>query len=317
MRSVLKSVVVAAAMVMGGMTVWVEVAEAARLGGGKSMGRQSSGITQRQATPPATPPRQNADQASPSQAQPAPARQNPAATQPPRNRWLAPLAGLAAGLGLAALASHLGLGEEFASILLVALLAFVAVVVVRMLLARRAAAGPRPAYQGAGYGNTGIGSEATVNYQPLPQPDRTSAPTAAPVVRPAGAPEAPSHIPADFDVEGFLRHARPQFVRLQGAFDASNLDELREFTTPEMFDALRQQIVERSGASNRTDVVRLDAELLGIESDADEHVASVRFHGLIREREGGPAEAFDEVWHLTKPVSGSAGWVLAGIQQLN
>jgi len=294
------------------------VAEAARMGGGKSIGRQSSGITQRQATPPAAPQRQNADQASPSQAQPAPARQNPTAAQPPRNRWLAPLAGLAAGLGLAALASHLGLGEEFASILLVMLLAFAAIVVVRMLLARRAAAGPRPAYQGAGYGNTGIGSEATVSYEPLPPQDRAGAPTPAPVVRPAGGvADAPSHIPAGFDVEGFLQHARPQFVRLQAAFDASNLEELREFTTPEMFEALREQLGERRGGANRTDVVRLDADLLGIESDADEHVASVRFHGLIREREGGPAEPFDEVWHLTKPVSGSGGWVLAGIQQLN
>jgi len=83
-----------------------------------------------------------------------------------------------------------------------------------------------------------------------------------------------------------------------------------------MFAELKAQIAERRGAANRTDVVRLDAELLGIESGVREHVASVRFRGLLRESDGAPAEDFDEVWNLTKPVDGSGGWLLAGIQQL-
>jgi len=64
-------------------------------------------------------------------------------------------------------------------------------------------------------------------------------------------------------------------------------------------------------------VVSVDAQLLGIESTDAEHVASVRFRGLIRESDGAPAQDFDEVWNLTKPVAGSSGWVLGGIQQLN
>jgi predicted lipid-binding transport protein (Tim44 family) len=44
---------------------------------------------------------------------------------------------------------------------------------------------------------------------------------------------------------------------------------------------------------------------------------SVRFHGLIREEQDAPAQDFDEVWNLTKPVDGSSGWVLAGIQQMH
>ncbi len=289
-------------------------AEAKRLGGGKSMGRQSN-ITQRDATPP----QQNVAPSQSAQAQAA-ARQNPAAAAPQStgNRWLGPVAGLAAGLGLAALASHLGFGEGLASIMLILLMGVAAVVVVRMIMARRAQ--PRPAFQTAGYSPEGVGSEASVRFSPLPErPASVGGLAQAPVVGPtaAAAPTGASaaRIPEGFDVEGFVRNAKVQFVRLQAAFDAGDVNDLREFTSPEMFAELKMQIAERQGAGNRTDVVRLDAELLGIESNETDHVASVRFWGMVRENEDAPAESFDEVWNLVKPVSGG-GWVLAGIQQL-
>ena len=284
--------------------------EAARLGGGKSFGRQSSAVTQRSAQPPAAP----AQQAQPSPASPAPGA---AAPKPAGSRWMAPLAGLAAGLGLAALASHFGLSEELGTVLLVMLLAFAAVVVVRMILARRAPA--RPVLQ-TGYAASGVGTEATVRYSPLPDQEGPSgASRPAPVVQPAGAAAGSSHwyVPADFDVEGFVRNAKVQFVRLQAAFDAGDLNDLREFTAPEMFAELKMQIDERKGAKNVTDVVKLDAELLGIESGSVDHMASVRFSGLMRDGDTAPAQPFDEVWNLTKPTDGGGGWVLAGIQQLN
>lgn len=290
-------------------------AEAKRLGGGKSFGRQSDTVTQRSATPP----QQNVAPSQSAQTQAA-ARQNPAAAaQPARNRWLGPVAGLAAGLGLAALASHLGIGEELASMMLILLMVVAAVVVVRMVMARRAQ--PRPAFQTAGYPAEGVGSEASVRFSPLPARDQGgSARPAAPVVGPAAAAApvagAQARIPDGFDVEGFVRNAKVQFVRLQAAFDAGDVNDLREFTSPEMFAELKMQIGERQGEPNRTDVVRLDAELLGIESGDADHVASVRFWGLVRENESAPAESFDEVWNLVKPVSGQGGWVLAGIQQL-
>lgn len=289
-------------------------AEAKRLGGGKSFGRQSNTMTQRDAVRPA----QNATPSQSAQTQAA-ARQNPAsaaAAQPARNRWLGPVAGLAAGLGLAALASHLGIGEELASMMLILLMVLAAVVVVRMIMARRAQ--PRPAFQTAGYPADGIGSEASVRFSPLPSREQSG--TGAPVVGPAvgaGSAEASKvSIPDGFDVEGFVRNAKVQFVRLQAAFDAGDANDLREFTSPEMFAELKMQLAERAGAPNRTDVVRLDADLLGIESGEADHVASVRFWGLVRENEGAPAESFDEVWNLVKPLSGQGGWVLAGIQQL-
>ena len=105
-----------------------------------------------------------------------------------------------------------------------------------------------------------------------------------------------------------------QFVRLQAVYDSANLADLREFTTPQMFAELKLEIDERGASPNQTDVVTLDAELLGVRSEAGEHLAAVRFTGMIRESADAVAEAFDEVWTLSKPVSGG-GWVLAGIQQ--
>lgn len=298
------------AVVMAAGTMFIADAEAKRLGGGGSFGRQSGNLFQRQATPPA--PQKSAQQAAPSP--------NPAAAgQPARSRWLAPIAGLAAGLGLAALANYLGFGEELASLMLVMLLAFAAIVVVRLIMARRAAG--QTAFAGA-YSTARVGTEASVRYAPIPeQPAAGYAGHQAALAGGASASgdsgTANFRIPSDFDVDAFVRNAKVQFVRLQAAFDASDLNDLREFTSPEMFAELKLQITERGASPNRTDVVQLDAELLGIESGERDHLASVRFHGLIRENEGVAAHAFDEVWNLSKPAQGAGGWVLAGIQQLN
>lgn len=305
MRSMLSRTLAVVAALLTALAFIVPDAEARRMGGGRSIGKQSSGVTQRQAAPqqPAAAP-----QAAP--------RQGAAAPQG-ASRWLGPIAGLAAGLGLAALASHLGFGEELASFMLLALLVVAAIVVLRLFLARRAPAGPRPAYQG-GYSSANVGQEASVHYAPLPQGSEP-APARAGASVPAGADAASTpawRVPADMDVEAFLRTAKVQFVRLQAAHDAGNLDDLREFTSPEMFAELKLDIDERRGAANRTDVVTLDAQLLGVETGAGEHMASVRFTGMIREQAGEEARPFDEVWNLVKPVDGRSGWVLAGIQQL-
>lgn len=294
--------------VVAAIAIAAPEAEARRMGGGKSIGQQSSNVTQRSATPqqPAAAP-----QAASRPAQGA----APASTG---NRWLGPIAGIAAGLGLAALASHLGFGEELASFMLIALLAFAALAVFRMLASRRTQGAPQAAYQGAGYSPANLGQEATVRYSPLPQGGAgTDVRQPVPSVAPAAAAGSGTWaIPADLDVDAFVRTGKVQFMRLQAAFDAGDLNDLREFTTPEMYAELKLEIDERKGAPNRTDVVRLDAQLLGVETTSVEHIASLRFTGMIREEANGEARPFDEVWNLVKPVSGSGGWVLAGIQQL-
>jgi predicted lipid-binding transport protein (Tim44 family) len=282
------------------------------MGGGKSFGRQS-GITQRNAAPTqnaAPAPAQSAQQASA-------ARSGAAAPAKTGSRWAAPLAGLAAGLGLAALANWLGFGEGLANIMLIALLAFAAIFVIRMIMARRQTghAGPKPAFQGAYPQSTG--KDAPMRFSPAPQDTSSRGSSLAPLDVPAagaGAAAIGSGVPADFDVDGFLRTAKVQFVRLQAAHDAADLNDLRDFTSPEMFAELKLDIADRKDSVNRTDVVTLDAELLGIETTAVDYLASVRFTGMIREEEGAEAKPFNEIWVLAKPVSGG-GWVLGGIQQ--
>lgn len=315
------------AVLLLGSSLILADANAARVGGGRDVGRQNNTI-QRDAAPRQAPQQQGvpAQQQAPSQAAPArqaaPAAAPAAAAQPARNRWLGPIAGLAAGLGLAALASHLGFGEELASFMMIALLVIAALVVVRLIMARRAAAaGPRPAMAAPGYGNTQIGPEAAGSYPggTMRSADAAFGGTASPAAPAAAALAAglPPGVPADFDIEAFLRGARQQFVRLQAAFDAADVNQLREFVADELFPELQQQIADRGAASQRTDVVRLDAELLGIQQQGLDYMASVRFHGMIRESDGAPAEAFDEVWNLVRPVAGGSGWMLAGIQQLH
>lgn len=273
-------------------------AEAAkRMGGGKSFGSQRDSTTmQRDATP--TSPTQNATTAQ-RQAQPA----APAAAQPAKRSWMGPLAGLAAGIGLAALASHLGFGEEMASFMMIALLVMVALFVWRMFAARRNAP-QQPGMQYAG---------ATAGPGTAPQRFEAVAPVAASA--PAAAASA-GNIPADFDVEGFLRQAKLNFVRLQAANDKGDVEDIRQFTSPEVFAEIRMQLQERGGETQHIDIVQLDAALLDLVTENDQYIASVRFSGLLREEVTAAPAPFDEVWHLAKPVSGNRGWVIAGIQQL-
>lgn len=265
-------------------------AEARRLGGGKSFGFQRS-ITPKQATP---------QQAAPAQTAPA-----PSAVNPPKRSWMGPIAGLAAGIGLAALLSHFGLGEGVANFLMILLLAVAAVFVIRLLLRRASPSGPATPVQFAGAGGQNFKANSDLNAG------------AGILTENAGRSSAlQRNIPADFDVEAFLRIAKVQFLRLQAANDAGNLVDIREFTTPEMYAELKLDIDDRRGTAQLTDVISLEAELLEVFTEADRHVASVRFHGHLREEQEAGEQAFDEVWNLVKPVDGSRGWALAGIQQL-
>jgi predicted lipid-binding transport protein (Tim44 family) len=263
-------------------------AEARRMGGSKSFGMQRSApAPTKPSTAPATTPSQ------------------PAAAQPAAggSRWLGPVAGLAAGLGLAALFSHLGLGEELASFVMILLLVAAAVFVFRLLTRKRMPQGQALQYAGSGAGNAPLRFDAQ--------------PAAGGAAAGAAHPSATGRIPAGFDVDGFLRQAKLNFVRLQAAHDTGNIEDIRNFTTPEVFAEIRLQMNERGDAPQRTDVVTLNAELLEVAEEGAQYVASVRFSGAIRETEGGAPEAFDEAWHLTKPVDGSRGWAVAGIQQVN
>jgi predicted lipid-binding transport protein (Tim44 family) len=282
-------------------------AEAKRLGGGGSAGMKRDLPARTAPDAPPAKPAQSGTAAPTNAAAPAGAT---AAAAAPKRSWMGPIAGLAAGLGLAALASHLGFGEELANFMMLALLAIVAIVVVRLLM-RRFAGGQRTP---AGMQFAGAGAPAPNDAQAWRAASPMTSATSMP--QPAAAAVAGSALPADFDAEGFARIAKMIFIRLQAANDAGDLNDLRAFTTPEMFAAIRLELQDRQGAAQQTDVVQIDAEVLDVAEEADRQVVSVRFHGLIRELREGGAMPFDEVWHLVKPREGSREWAIAGIQQL-
>lgn len=254
-------------------------AEARRFGGGGSFGKQRTMSTPVQRTPAAAP------------APATPGQQ--AAPQPAGNRWLGPLAGLAIGAGLGALFAHFGMGEGMGSFLMIMLGVFAVMMLISMFRRKQ-----EPAMQYAGvsapYGGTQEPAQAYGGY----------------------APVAAASIPADFPVESFLRSAKTSFIRLQAANDRKNLDDIREYTTPEMFAEVSMQIRERGDAPQKTDVDVVNADLLEVVTENDYAIASVRMSGQLRENNGTP-ESFDEIWHVQKNLKDDkAVWLLAGIQQV-
>lgn len=281
-------ILMAAALVLG-FTLSVGDAEAKRLGGGGSFGMQRQSVA----------PSKSYSQAAPAKAP----QQAGAATTPPKRSWMGPLAGLAAGLGLAALASHFGFGEGMANFMLIALLAVGAVMLFRFLTRSKAGApagGMQYAGAGANYGGPAVRPELSV--------------VGGSSI--AGSEGSTGNIPADFDSEAFVRNAKVSFIRLQAANDAANLDDIREFTSPEMFAEIKMEMGDRKAGQQETDVVQLNAEVLDVAEEASRYVVSVHFSGLIREDKDAAAVTFGEVWHMTKPIDGSRGWVLSGIQQV-
>jgi predicted lipid-binding transport protein (Tim44 family) len=268
------------ALALGALTL-AEDAQAARLGGGRSLGSQRQMTTPKQAT-------------APSQQQPVSAPQ-PAG----QNRWLGPLAGLAAGLGLGWLFAQGGFGSAVGAILMALLAGVLVLAVLRFLYRGRSR---ESQYQYAGLGDETV---------PAPPPSQLPGDAGA---RPDFRSQFVPNIPSTFDVESFTKEAKRNFLRLQEANDRGDLVRLRQVTTQEMFDALQADAKTRA-AAEQTDVVTLNASLLELVTEGDLYWASVRFSGAIREDAKAAAEPFEEIWNLCKPVSGASGWLLAGIQQ--
>ena len=328
---------------------------AKRMGGGKSVGKQSSNVTQREATPSAPAAAPGAQNAAKPAAPAAPA--TPAAA--PKRPWGAMLGGLAAGLGLAWLASSLGLGGAMGNILMFGLLALGIMMAIGFFMRKRAAAqageqaapnrspfafegassgaGSAPAAQGgapisspAQYSPANVGNDASA------RPWERSAGVPLESGRPHGGgsmigsaigsqiagstPPSSWSIPEGFDTASFLSAAKGNFVSLQAAWDKSDIPALRAMMTDEMLSEIRSQLSEREthtgGSANHTEVVMIEAQLLGIEDLGQDYMASVEFSGMIKEDPATGPSPFREVWNMTKPKDGRLGWLVAGVQAL-
>ncbi len=294
-------------------------AQARRLGGGLSFGRQSSNVMkQRQAVkPPAAQTTQRA--ATPAAGAKGTAAAGTAARSG-MSRWLGPIAGIAAGLGIAALLSSLGLSgallEFLSSALLIGLVIFAVMFLLRRLrgvqgplAAAAPAAGQHGSHRRVASGQDGFGDARRTGFP------ATDPAASAPIIEAVSSPHAqdPSwFIPEGFDVPAFLVQAKQQFARIQGLWDGGNRDSLQEFLTDDLLAEITPRLPQ-PGEGNQTEIVLLNAELLGIEAVAGGHLASVRYSGMLREAAGADAFHFEEVWNLYKAEG--AGWLLAGIQQ--
>ena len=262
----------------------IEEADARRMSGGRNLGMQRSA--------PPTP--QKAAPAQQQQQQTAPA--TPAQQPAGASKWLGPLAGLALGAGLAALFFNNGWAGLLAGLLLLGLVIAAVAFAARVLMRGRVTQAPLQ-YAGAGAGT-----------QPAP-----GALSGGAGVHSVAATTA--RWPAGFNASEFVRHARLNFVRLQEAYDRKDLSAMRDFLAPEVYREIEADIRAQGDVEERTEVLTLEADVLDVIQDARSYVVSVRFSGMIRESAGRDAEPFSEVWHLEKPLDGSTGWVVAGVQQ--
>lgn len=301
---------------LAGLSLIAVDADARRMGGGKSIGKQREAINPNQAKPGTPAQQQQSQKAAPAQ-QAAPAAA-PAPQPSGMSRWLGPLAGLALGAGLASLFFNNGLGGALMGILMVLALVVGAVFLVRLFLGSRARQAPLR-YAGA---NPHGGIEPTRAPAPSPAPVPAASPlggTPAPHSVAATIESSPSPVAApalaDFDSEQFLRHARTNFMNLQAAHDRKDLTAIREFLTPDLYREIEAEVRASGNAPQKTDVVTLNAEVADVATEGDLYVVSVRFSGLLREEAGAEAQPFSEVWHLEKPTNGRSGWLVSGIQQ--
>jgi predicted lipid-binding transport protein (Tim44 family) len=315
----LTAVVIAAVTAIA--LVGADGADAKRLGGGRSLGTQRQSIAPAPSTP------------APSASTPSGAASNPvmpaapgasaaarpaapaagAATATGASRWLGPIAGLAAGIGLAALLSHFGLSEGAASFLLLALIVIAAIVVVRMLLSRKTDAQTAPLR----YNTIGGVSGALGGVQRFQPANMIMPPDGPSTYDPRQGGDSASgtrRMPPGFNPAPFLEQAKIQFRRLQEANDKGDRDALANVTTPAMYHEIAKDLDERK-AHVPTEVLALDADVLDVTQEGTRYVASIRFRGLLREDGAREATPFVEIWNLEKPVNGTTGWLLAGIQQ--
>ncbi len=306
-------------------------AHAQRFGGGmRSFGRQSSNIMkQRQAVqPPVAAPSARQQQGSTAGARQQQAGAQNAAARSGFSRFLGPIAGIAAGLGIAALLSSLGLSGAFLELISSLILIVAVIVIARWLfrLMRRGGAQPATAARGA---SGGLYSQRSTQEN---HSYRHSAPVADAGTHTSTAPhpvvlegqartvedveqDSSWFIPQDFDVPAFLDNAKKQFAHIQSLWDKGDASGLQQFLTDDLFKELQPAVLANAQSqTNKTEIVLLNAELMGIEKLEDGYLASVRYSGMLREGSNPEATRFEEVWNLLKAEG--TGWLVAGIQQM-
>lgn len=278
-------------VLMGICWCLAETADARRMGGGKSFGSRPQ---YNRAAPSPSSPQRSADQ--PSQGQKSTPDQSGR-----RPGLLGGFGGMLGGLLMGSMIGSLLFGGGHAGgfgMLDLLIIGGGIFLLFRFLSARRAAT--------AAAGASSYGRPAAEPYA-APQPGAVYSERQA-----AAVP-----VPSGFDEEEFLKGARAAFVRLQSSWDRRDMEDIREFTSPEVWEEINRQAKDDPEPGN-TEIVTLDAELTSVEQKDGRTVATVLFKVLLREEpKRDTAEDVREIWHFSREDSKPASfWKLEGIQQV-
>jgi predicted lipid-binding transport protein (Tim44 family) len=300
MKNIVTTLLLSAALAM---TFVSGDALAKRLGSGGDSGMQRS----------VSPAPANKAPSSPSTAPATAGAATTAAGAATKSSWMGPLMGLAAG-GLLAAAFMGGAFDGISPMDIMLILLIVGGIF--FFLRRRAAAAqahPIPATAGtAGYTPADTQQRSGMENRDVSIGSRVGGNSIAQGSTDSTVPS--TAMPAWFDEKAFTAQAKDWFVRLQGAWDKKDYTTLSSITTPELFEALREQI-EQQTEHNVTKVDEVFAQVVECVQDAGQWVLTVRFNGYLSEQEGAFPHAFSEYWHLVRIGEAQGEWKLAGIQQ--
>lgn len=255
--------------------------EAAKFGGSRSVGKSFK-------TAPSQPTKQTTNTANSSQTQ-----------QPKKSGLMGGLLGglLAGGLFAWLLGSGAFEGFQMMDFLMIAGLAFAAIMVFRALRKSKAPT-PRAAYSG---------------------PQQFEAPQQAPIASTAAsgfaASDVPFNLPQGFDMHAFLQGSREHYRTLQQAWNQNDLEKIREYVTPELFAELSQERAKLTG-DQHTEVMFVDAELVRADHTSYQAQVSVKFSGRYRDTQETLEQDIREIWHLERDLTRSnAPWLIVGLEE--
>ncbi|GAB6110673.1 hypothetical protein JCM14713_04310 [Desulfomicrobium salsuginis] len=123
--------------------------------------------------------------------------------------------------------------------------------------------------------------------------------------------------PPGFDAKEFLDGAKAAYTRMQASWDARDLNDLKQFTSPEVFAEIQSQAAADPGPG-KTEILLLEARILEVKTIGNQTIATVLFDTILREGSpAAPAEQVREAWHFSRYETGDGShWVVEGIQQL-
>lgn len=300
-----------------------QVAEAKRLGGGKSFGYN------KQVAPKSFNQKSNTQDSKSSNTSTAPAAGAAAAgstaAKSGASKWLGPLAGLAVGGLLAAMIFGDAFeGIQIMDILLFALIAFI---LFKLFMRKKQQAQPQPAYEA--YQSEQYQPQQPAQPEPVqPQQREMQAehtpynPNAGSIIGSGLSGEAPSEnaqsvtqTPEWFNEDGFKEAATKHFIALQKAWDEVDLASLESYCAPTLYQALVDELQGVAPGDNQTHVDAVSAEIVDKVIEDNYFIVSVRYSGFIEENADEGAHAFSEIWHIRRLQEGEGSWQIAGIQQ--